>query len=196
MKTLMLAASVALALAAAPSLAQGAQPAAAAAAPAAAAGIGTSNLVTVAKSDGQFSTLARAIEAAGLTDALSAAGPYTLFAPTDAAFAKLPAGELDRLLQPANREQLKTLLQNHVVDGQAKADYFAGKTGEMTALGGGKLSLDGSSGVKVNGATVVKADIAASNGVIHAIDTVIVPGAMPAATAAVAPTAEEGSAGE
>jgi uncharacterized surface protein with fasciclin (FAS1) repeats len=139
--------------------------------------VGTTNLVSMARSDAQFSTLAKAIDAAGLADTLSGAGPYTLFAPTNAAFAKLPAGELDRLLQPANREQLKTLLMNHVVEGQAKADYFTGKQGEMTALGGGKLALDGATGVKVNGATVVKADILASNGVIHAVDTVLLPAA-------------------
>ncbi len=177
MKTLILAASAALALAG-PAVAAGPQ---GATTPAAAASVGATNLVSVARSDPQFSTLARAIEAAGLADALSAAGPFTLFAPTDAAFAKLPAGELDRLLQPANREQLKTLLQNHVVEGQAKADYFVGKQGEMTTLGGGKLALDGAAGVKVNGATVVKPDIMATNGVIHAVDSVILPAAAPQA---------------
>ena len=185
MKTLFLLAASA-SLLAAPALAGQAAPAADKAAQTAT--VGTTNLVTVAKSDSQFSTLAKAIDAAGLADTLAAAGPYTLFAPTDAAFAKLPAGELDRLLQPANREQLKTLLMNHVVEGQAKADYFTGKTGEMVALGGGKLALDGAAGVKVNGASVVKADIMASNGVIHAVDSVILPAApQQAATAAQAP---------
>lgn len=184
MKTLFLLAASA-SLLAAPVLAGQAAPAADKAAPAAA--VGTTNLVAVAKSDAQFSTLAKAIEAAGLADTLAAAGPYTLFAPTDAAFAKLPAGELDRLLQPANREQLKTLLMNHVVEGQAKAEYFTGKQGEMTALGGGKLALDGASGVKVNGASVVKPDIMASNGVIHAVDSVILPAAAQQAAATAAP---------
>lgn len=202
MKTLFLLAASA-SLLAAPALAGQAAPAADKAAPAAAAtnAVGTTNLVAVAKSDAQFSTLARAIEAAGLADALAAAGPYTLFAPTDAAFAKLPAGELDRLLQPANREQLKTLLMNHVVEGQAKSDYFIGKTGEMTALGGGKLALDGAAGVKIGGATVVKPDIMASNGVIHAVDSVILPAAaqqsavaVPAAAAPARPEAAEGDA--
>jgi uncharacterized surface protein with fasciclin (FAS1) repeats len=182
MKSLIFAASAAIALAAGPAVAGETQKAAPSAA------VGTTNLVALAKSDTQFSTLAKAIEAAGLADALSAAGPFTLFAPTDAAFAKLPAGELDRLLQPANREQLKTLLQNHVVEGQAKAEYFVGKQGEMTALGGGKLALDGASGVKVNGVSVVKPDIMASNGVIHAVDSVILPAA--AQTAAVTPAAQ------
>jgi uncharacterized surface protein with fasciclin (FAS1) repeats len=180
MKTLFLLAASA-SLLAAPALARQAAPAADKPAPAAA--VGTSNLVALAKSDAQFSTLAKAIEAAGLGDTLSAAGPYTLFAPTDAAFAKLPAGELDRLLQPANREQLKTLLMNHVVEGQAKAEYFSGKNGELTALGGGKLALDGAAGVKIGGATVVKPDIMASNGVIHAVDSVILPAAQQAAAA-------------
>lgn len=204
MKTLILAATAAIALAAGPALAQAeptpapaaAAPAAAAAAPAGAAAVGTANIVATTKADGEFSTLAKAIDAAGLTQELSAAGPYTFFAPTDAAFAKLPPEQLASLMQPANKEQLRTLLQNHVVEGQAKAEYFAGKAGEMTALGGGKLALDGASGVKVNGATIVKADIAASNGVIHAIDSVILPA--PAATAAAAPAAEaeEGSTDE
>ena len=190
MKTLFLLAASASILAA-PALAGQAAPAADKAADKAApaAAVGTTNLVAVAKSDSQFSTLAKAIEAAGLADTLAAAGPYTLFAPTDAAFAKLPAGELDRLLQPANREQLKTLLMNHVVEGQAKADYFTGKNGELTALGGGKLALNGAAGVKIGGATVVKPDIMASNGVIHAVDTVILPAApQQAATSAQAPT--------
>jgi uncharacterized surface protein with fasciclin (FAS1) repeats len=186
MKTLILMAATS-ALLAAPALAG--QAASAADKPATTAPVGTTNLVSLTKSDAQFSTLAKAIDAAGLSDTLSGAGPYTLFAPTDAAFAKLPAGDLDRLLQPANREQLKTLLMNHVVEGQAKADYFTGKQGEMTALGGGKLALDGASGVKVNGASVVKADIMASNGVIHAVDAVLLPGAATQAAAASAQTA-------
>lgn len=186
MKTLFLLAASA-SLLAAPALAGPAAPAADKAAQTAT--VGTTNLVALAKSDSQFSTLAKAIDAAGLADTLAAAGPYTLFAPTDAAFAKLPAGELDRLLQPANREQLKTLLMNHVVEGQAKADYFSGKNGELTALGGGKLALDGAAGVKIGGATVVKPDIMASNGVIHAVDSVILPAApQQAAAAAQAPT--------
>ena len=191
MKTLLLAATAAFTLAAGPAIAAP-EASPAKAAPAAAAQ-GSANIVATAKADGEFSTLTKAIEAAGLTQELSAAGPYTFFAPTDAAFAKLPPEQLASLMQPANKEQLRTLLQNHVVDGQAKADYFAGKAGEMTALGGAKLALDGAGGVKVNGATVVKADIAASNGVIHAIDTVILPA--PAAQAAAQPQTEveEGS---
>jgi uncharacterized surface protein with fasciclin (FAS1) repeats len=186
MKTLFLLAASAMLLAA-PALAG--QATSTTGGPAPAAAVGTTNIATLAKSDTQFSALAKAIDAAGLADTLSAAGLYTPFAPTDAAFAKLPAGELDRLLQPANREQLKTLLMNHVVEGQAKADYFTGKQGEMTALGGGKLALDGASGVKVNGATVVKADIMASNGVIHAVDTVLVPAAAQQAAVPAAHTA-------
>jgi uncharacterized surface protein with fasciclin (FAS1) repeats len=177
------AATAALAVGATPALA--APQAAAEKAEAGTAAAASGNIVATAKASNDFSTLSKAIEAAGLAETLSTAGPYTVFAPTDAAFAKLPAGTLDSLMQPANREQLKTLLSNHVVSGQAKADFFAGKSGEMTSLGGTKLALDGSSGVKVNGATVVKADIAASNGVIHAIDTVLV--AAPAQSAAVAP---------
>jgi uncharacterized surface protein with fasciclin (FAS1) repeats len=189
MKTVMLAAAAALALSTVPALAGGTK-----AAPTAAE-VGSQNLVATAKADPEFSTLARAIEAADLGTSLAAKGPYTLFAPTNAAFAKLPAGELDRLLQPANRAQLKALLENHVVDGQAKADFFAGKQGEMVALGGSKLTLDGSTGVKVNNATVVKPDIVASNGVIHAIDTVLLPAPATAAATVDEPT-DQGSAEE
>ena len=193
MKTILLAATAAFALAAGPALA--ATEAKTAAAPAATQA-GTANIVATARADGEFSTLTKAIEAAGLTQELSAAGPYTFFAPTDAAFAKLPPEQLASLMQPANKEQLRTLLQNHVVDGQAKADYFAGKAGEMTALGGGKLALDGASGVKVNGASVVKADIAASNGVIHAIDTVMLPTSAAQAAVQAPAEVEEGSSDE
>jgi uncharacterized surface protein with fasciclin (FAS1) repeats len=183
MKMLMMAAGAALALAAAPSMA--ATQNKADTVNAAAGG----NIVATAKAAGDFTTLTKAIETAGLAGDLSAAGPYTVFAPTDAAFAKLPAGTVDNLLKPENREQLRTLLKAHVVSGQAKADYFAGKTGEMTSLGGTKLALDGTSGVKVNGASVVKADIAASNGIIHAIDTVL----LPPTQAAVAAEPDQGS---
>ncbi len=196
MKTLLKAATAVLALAATPAFAGAAQPASEkTAAPAAAAATPATggNIVAIARASGEFTTLTKAITAAGLADTLSGAGPYTVFAPTDAAFAKLPAGTLDRLMQPVNKAELAALLQNHVVSGQAKADYFTGKQGEMTSLGGSKLALDGASGVKVNGATVVKADIVASNGIIHAIDTVLMPAP---AQAAVAEDVNEGSADE
>ncbi len=188
MKTMMLAASAALAIA------MGAAPAAlandtSATAPAK----GTANIVATAKANSEFSTLSKAIEASGLTDELAAAGPYTMFAPTDAAFGKLPPDKLASLMDPANKEELKQLLQNHVVSGQAKAEFFAGKSGEMTALGGGKLALNGADGVSVNGAKVVQADIAASNGIVHAIDSVMLPETGAVAAAPAADEAEEGS---
>lgn len=176
MKTTLLTASAALILAGGPAFAQASAPAAPAAAAAATPAAGV-DVIAAAKADGQFQKFAQVVEASGLGPTLSAGGPYTVFAPTDAAFAKLPAGELDTLLKPENKEKLVALVKNHVVDGQAKAEYFTGQTGQMTSIGGGALVLDGKNGVKIAGATVVKADIAASNGVIHAIDNVLVPAA-------------------
>ncbi len=129
-------------------------------------------IVDVAVAAGQFTTLAKALEVAGLVETLQGAGPFTVFAPTDEAFAKLPAGALDGLL--ANPEQLKAVLLLHVVSGKVMAADVGGMS-EATAVSGGKLAIDTTSGVKVGGATVTATDIEASNGVIHVIDTVILP---------------------
>jgi len=129
----------------------------------------------VAVGAGSFKTLVAAVKAAGLADTLSGKGPFTVFAPTDAAFAKLPAGTVESLLKPENKDKLKAILLYHVVKGDVKSGDL--KDGEsVKTLDGQSLTVGISGGVvNVNGATVVKADIPASNGVIHVIDTVLIP---------------------
>ncbi|MDH3402740.1 MAG: fasciclin domain-containing protein [Acidobacteriota bacterium] len=133
------------------------------------------DIVDTAVANGSFGTLAAALEAAGLVDALKGDGPFTVFAPTDEAFAKLPAGTVESLLEPANIEQLKSILTYHVVAGDMPASAVTGATGADT-LQGSRLAfstLDGA--VKINDAQVLIADVGASNGVIHVIDTVLLP---------------------
>ncbi len=129
---------------------------------------------TAAASD-QFKTLTAALKAADLVSVLEGVGPFTVFAPTDAAFAKVPEATLAELLLPANKDKLAGILKFHVMAGAVMAKDVAGKTVEPTSVHGETLKVDGSNGVKVNGATVVVADIACSNGVIHGIDTVLMP---------------------
>ncbi|MGL4231442.1 MAG: fasciclin domain-containing protein [Casimicrobium sp.] len=129
------------------------------------------DIVDTAKSAGNFNTLATAIEKAGLVDTLKGKGPFTVFAPTDEAFAKVPKDQLDKLL--ADKEQLKKVLQAHVVSGKVLAKDV--KAGEKKSVQGEMLKVSTTDGVKVNDAKVVKTDVVASNGVIHAIDTVILP---------------------
>jgi uncharacterized surface protein with fasciclin (FAS1) repeats len=129
----------------------------------------------VAKAAGQFSTLLAAVEAAGLSSTLSGTGPFTLFAPTDAAFATLPAGEVERLLMPEHRAELSALLTYHVVPSRVVAAGLSGKTGNVETVNGANLAVDGRDGVKVGTATVVQSDVLASNGVIHVIDKVLMP---------------------
>jgi len=134
-------------------------------------------LIDVAIADGHFKTLAKALTAAGLIDTLQGAGPFTVFAPTDDAFAKLPAGTLDGLLKDIPK--LTAILKYHVLAGKvAAADVVKldGKT--ATTLNGAALKISTTGGVKLNGVVnVTKTDIAASNGVIHVIDTVLLPAA-------------------
>lgn len=143
----------------------------AAAAPAVAGGE-EKNIVQTAVAAGQFKTLVKAVEAAGLAETLSGPGPFTVFAPTDEAFAKLPAGALDGLLK--NPDALKSVLLQHVVPGRVMAADVARLKTARTALGQ-TVAIDASKGVRVDSASVSKADIAASNGVIHVIDAVILP---------------------
>ena len=133
------------------------------------------DIVDTAVEAGQFKTLAAALDAAGLVDTLKGEGPFTVFAPTDEAFAKLPAGTVENLLKPENKEKLTAILTYHVVPGKVMAADVAG-IDEAETVNGKMIDVkvDGSS-VKVNDATVTAADIAASNGVIHVIDTVILP---------------------
>jgi uncharacterized surface protein with fasciclin (FAS1) repeats len=133
------------------------------------------DIVTVAAGNPAFSTLVAAVGAAGLADTLKGTGPFTVFAPTNDAFAKLPAGTVENLLKPENKAQLVSILTYHVVPGKVMAASLAGKTATVATVQGGNVTVDGMDGVKVNGAKVVIADVPASNGVIHAIDTVIMP---------------------
>ena len=134
-----------------------------------------SDIVDVAVSAGQFNTLAAALDAAGLVETLKGEGPFTVFAPTDAAFAKLPAGTVDSLLKPENKDQLIAVLTYHVVPGSVMAEDVVKLSGATTVNGSDvKIAVvDGS--VRIDDATVIKTDINASNGVIHVIDSVILP---------------------
>jgi uncharacterized surface protein with fasciclin (FAS1) repeats len=130
-------------------------------------------IVDVASADTDFSTLVAAIDAAGLVDTLSGEGPYTVFAPTNEAFAALPPGVLDALLLPENKDTLTKILTYHVVDGEVTSDQIT--DGDVPTLEGESVTVSTADGVTVNGAMVVAADVAASNGVIHVIDAVLVP---------------------
>jgi len=132
------------------------------------------NIVETAVSAGQFKTLVAAVQAADLGGALSGPGPFTVFAPTDEAFAELPAGTVDDLLKPENRDKLIAVLKYHVVSGKVMAADIAGKKANVTTLQGSDISVDAmSGGVMINDATVTTADIQASNGVIHVINKVM-----------------------
>jgi uncharacterized surface protein with fasciclin (FAS1) repeats len=133
------------------------------------------DIVDTAVGAGQFNTLAAALKTAGLVDTLKGPGPFTVFAPTDAAFAKLPAGTLENLLKPENKTKLVAILTYHVVPGDVSAAQAATLTQAKT-VNGAILKLSAHDGkVMVNNADVVKADIEASNGVIHVIDAVLLP---------------------
>ena len=130
------------------------------------------DIVDTAIDAGTFKTLATALQAAGLVDTLKGPGPFTVFAPTDEAFAKLPAGTLDGLLK--DKAKLSAVLTYHVVAGRVRAADVAGLT-EAKTVEGRSLHISTSGGVKVDNANVIKTDIEASNGVIHVIDAVVVP---------------------
>ncbi|MFT5449192.1 MAG: putative surface protein with fasciclin (FAS1) repeats [Gammaproteobacteria bacterium] len=136
---------------------------------------GKKDIVDTAASAGSFGTLVAAVKAAGLVDTLKGPGPFTVFAPTDAAFAKLPAGTVEMLLEPANRDKLVAILTYHVVPGKIMAGDIAGKKTSVQTVQGENIDVDAMDGVMINTATVTSADIEASNGVIHVIDTVIMP---------------------
>jgi uncharacterized surface protein with fasciclin (FAS1) repeats len=133
------------------------------------------DIVDTAASAGQFNTLIAAAQAADLVDTLKSPGPLTVFAPTDAAFAALPAGTVENLLKPENKDQLVKVLTYHVVSGKVMAADVV-KLSSATTVEGSDVAIDASGGaVKINDAQVVQADVAASNGVIHVIDKVILP---------------------
>lgn len=132
-------------------------------------------IVDIAVGNPDFSTLVTALKAAGLVETLQGAGPFTVFAPTNAAFAKLPAGTVENLLKPENKAQLTAVLTYHVVAGKVLAADVV-KLSSATTVQGGEVKINAAGGsVKVNDATVTATDIAGSNGVIHVIDTVILP---------------------
>lgn len=133
------------------------------------------DVLETARANGSFTTLVAAVEAAGLSEALKGAGPFTVFAPTDDAFKKLPAGTVEDLLKPENKDKLAAILKYHVVASAIPSSAVTAAT-EVDTLEGTKLAVtpvDG--GVKVGAATVITPDVAASNGVIHVIDTVLLP---------------------
>lgn len=134
------------------------------------------DIVDTAVAAGSFTTLAKALEAAGLIDALKGEGPFTVFAPTDAAFAKLPAGTIESLLKPENKEKLKAILLYHVVSGKVTATDVMKLNGQsVKTLQGGMFKVSTKHGVRVDNARVTQTDIKATNGVIHVIDTVLLP---------------------
>ena len=132
------------------------------------------DIVDTAAGSGDFSTLVAAVEAAGLVDTLKGDGPFTIFAPTDAAFAALPEGTVESLLQPENRDQLIAILTYHVVPGKVMSSDLSDGM-EAKTVQGSDLTVHLGDGVKINEATVTQPDIQTSNGVIHVVDTVILP---------------------
>ena len=143
--------------------------------PVSAARAETKDIVDVAAGAGKFNTLLAAAKAAGLVETLKSAGPFTVFAPNDEAFAKLPKGTVEDLLKPENKAKLAAILTYHVVAGKVMAADIKGKKTNVKTVQGGDLAVDATDGVKINDAKVVTADVAASNGVIHIIDTVVMP---------------------
>ena len=140
----------------------------------------TPDIVDIAAGNEDFSTLVAAVTAAGLVDTLKGDGPFTVFAPTNAAFAALPAGTVESLLEPENIDTLTDILTYHVVPGAVTSDQIIGQRLSVAAVNGDSLDVNGlggkfGPGVTVNGANVTTADIIASNGVIHVIDKVLLP---------------------
>ena len=133
------------------------------------------DIIQTAQSNGSFNTLVAAVEAAGLSDTLKGDGPFTVFAPTDEAFAKLPAGTVEKLLLPENRDQLTAILTYHVVAGKVTSSQVV-KLDSATTVNGQSVDIMTKGGVvMIDGATVAAVDVMASNGVIHVIDEVILP---------------------
>jgi uncharacterized surface protein with fasciclin (FAS1) repeats len=131
------------------------------------------DIVATAKSAGAFNTLLAAVEAADLKETLATQGPFTVFAPTDEAFAALPDGTVEMLLKPENKDKLVKILTYHVVSGEAQASDL--KEGSLKTVEGSSIMVELGEKVKINQATVVTADVKASNGIIHVIDQVILP---------------------
>jgi uncharacterized surface protein with fasciclin (FAS1) repeats len=133
------------------------------------------DILGTAQDAGTFTILLAAVKSTGLADTLSAPGPITIFAPTDDAFAKLPREQLQNLLKPENKERLRQILTVHIVDGRATSRDFLGKRLEAATIQGHSLLIDATKSVTIDNARLIKADIAADNGFIHVIDTVLMP---------------------
>lgn len=133
------------------------------------------DIVDTAVGAGTFTTLVAAVQAAGLVDVLKGEGPFTVFAPTDDAFAALPAGTVESLLMPENIDQLVAVLTYHVIPGQVMSADIAGQMLQVATVQGSTVEINATDGVMIDGAHVIQADIMASNGVIHVIDAVILP---------------------
>ena len=133
------------------------------------------DIVETASTVDQFSTLVAALQAAGLVETLQGDGPFTVFAPTNEAFAALPAGTVENLLKPENKDQLVAILTYHVIPGRVMSADIAGQMADVKTVQGSTLSINATSGVMVDNATVTTADIITSNGVIHIIDAVVLP---------------------
>jgi uncharacterized surface protein with fasciclin (FAS1) repeats len=137
--------------------------------------VSASDIVDTAVSAGNFNTLVTAVKAAGLVETLKGDGPFTVFAPTDEAFAALPAGTVENLLKPENRDQLISILTYHVIPGKVMSSDVNAKQLNVATVQGSEVYINGMSGVSVDNAKVIKANIETTNGVIHVIDTVILP---------------------
>ena len=133
------------------------------------------DIVDIAAGNEDFSTLVAAVQAAGLVDTLKGDGPFTVFAPTNAAFAALPEGTVETLLKPENKDQLVKVLTYHVVPGAVTSDQLIGQRLSVATVQGQTVHIDGTHGVRVNKSRVTTPDIIATNGVIHVIDTVLLP---------------------
>ena len=161
--------------------------AAQAAAPAAAPVVAKGDLIETATASGQFTTFLKAVEATNLTTVLKTQQGLTLFAPNDAAFAALPAGELDRLMLPENATTLQKVLTYHLINARVDSSKIAGAKGDVKTVEGSSVTLDGSGAMPmVDGAAIVQADISTTNGVLHVIDKVLMPKDMPGAQASAA----------
>ena len=139
------------------------------------AGGHTKDIVDTSVAAGSFETLVTAVAAADLVDVLKGEGPFTVFAPVDAAFTALPEGTVESLLKPENKSKLADILTYHVLSGKVMSSEIIGKKLEVTMVNGSTAQIDATAGVKIAGANIIQADIETSNGVIHVIDAVILP---------------------
>ena len=139
------------------------------------AGGHSADIVDTAVAAGSFTTLVAAVQAAGLVDTLKSEGPFTVFAPTDEAFAALPEGTIEELLKPENIDTLIAILTYHVLPGKVMSGDISGQELMAATVQGGSVSINAMNGVMIDNATVIQADIEASNGVIHVIDVVLMP---------------------